>query len=90
MEDIFEVAEIRPSILLDKAEQNILVVDGDGKIVFANETIKENVDDGGENLVGEPLSSNVDFSSNEENGSSFNPVLRSITSGKGSSVTEEV
>ncbi len=90
MEDIFEDTDIRPSILLDKAEQNILVVDGDGKIVFANETIRENIDDSGEDLVGEPLSSNVDFTVSEDNDSSNNPVLRSIASEKGNSITEEV
>ncbi|MBS3787732.1 diguanylate cyclase, partial [Candidatus Bipolaricaulota bacterium] len=61
MEEIFEAANINPSTLLNKTGHNILVVDKDGKIVFANETAEGNISEDGDNLLGDYLHSNFEY-----------------------------
>ncbi|MBS3766056.1 hypothetical protein KGY71_06005 [Candidatus Bipolaricaulota bacterium] len=60
MEDIFEVADMNPSTVLNKTNQNILVVDREGKILFANAEAKVNIGEKGTDLLGSYMHKNLD------------------------------
>ncbi|MFW6006244.1 MAG: EAL domain-containing protein [Candidatus Bipolaricaulota bacterium] len=87
MEDIFEVADINPSTALNKAKQNILVVNKEGKILFANAEAKGNIGEEGTDLPGSYLHKNLDYPSNEAEGFWGNSPMGSSIDGQ---VTEDL
>ncbi|MFB6290328.1 MAG: EAL domain-containing protein, partial [Candidatus Bipolaricaulia bacterium] len=83
MEELFESINVNPSTLLNKTDQNILVIDQAGKIVFSNEAAEENINEKDIALVGDYLHDKLTLSDREEvDGWENSPVQQMSIYGK--------
>jgi len=83
LEEIFDSTNLSTSTLLNKTGQNILVVDKEGRIVFANKEARESVEKNGKGLVGQYLRSNLIGPEGDEGESLQNsPVYQTLHNGK--------
>jgi len=91
LEDIFDSAKLNPSTLLEKTEQNILVVDKEGKIVFASEKVESEMNDNEDDLLGEYIHSNLDCPAHDGNGSEeASSISRAIRHGQKDYIDEDL
>ena len=90
MEEIFDSVNINASTALNKTGQNILVVDEEGKIVFANKEAEENVGKNGEELVGKYLESNLIDPEEDGDSQESSPIFKSIQNENEKSTTDNL
>ncbi|MCF7890154.1 EAL domain-containing protein [Candidatus Bipolaricaulota bacterium] len=89
MEEIFENINATTPALLNKTDQNVLVVNEDGKIVFANSSAEGNIIKEGEDLLGDYLHSNLIYSTGDGKDQwEVSPVSRSISYKKNISIED--
>ncbi|MBS3788201.1 EAL domain-containing protein [Candidatus Bipolaricaulota bacterium] len=91
MEELFEDTSVNPSTVLNKTDQNVLVIDKAGKILFANDEAEENMGKKGEDLLGDYFQSNIDYPNEGRDDSSKNSTFHwPINKEKDSDFTEGI